>query len=580
MGSSRRIFCAALASAAAERLVGPRAALAAEGPALKPDLKRDPALARRIRLRSEGMPVSRVLRAVSEAAGVRLSVSGRAGDERLIAFVPEAPVADVMRSIAELYRLEWLREGGERPTYRLIKQLGVAHEESLLRERSLRGAVDYLQRRIRAGEPTEEELKYSEPEYLRALPLVAPLLTANLGALLRDGYVYLPISRLEAPLQARLSDLLQPALDRHNERSKQFQAFINQKQAAEGKPALLLGGADGPPPPVRKCTLIAELRYAGTPAVWLGLRDPNDTQCSFLNAPSVDLSGPGRELYRQHTLWPAPDAGAPPRPEVLTREVSVVAERGIEKSDWIARLRQLAGAAGLPLYSDLYCDYENGMDRHPRGGFSLPEKVTPGDALDTFCRGPRGNGPEKAPHSFWWFDTGSAFIRSSRWLWDEESVLPADLVQGMAEAVRKTERLAPRHVGDLARLTGFQVMGNGYVQGDMDTWALAVRAPARLTPASQALTVSGGLEWARLSPAEQELLLRMLPPPDNAGAPHYRASIAARPENAPAQGGAVLQTELRAEWGGSKGEVGLLVPLPGLTPKGMPRPESLEVERR
>jgi len=82
-----------------------------KGPSSPIDTAKDPRLAARVRLRAEAIPLRRVLRALADATGVRLDVSGSAGDERLVAFVPEAALADVMRAVANLYRLSWIRSG-------------------------------------------------------------------------------------------------------------------------------------------------------------------------------------------------------------------------------------------------------------------------------------------------------------------------------------------------------------------------------------------------------------------------------------------------------------------------------------
>src|SRR5690242_13915825 len=78
---------------------------AAERPVL--DASRDARLGRRIRLRSEGIPLSWVLKRLSKESGVALSAPGTVGDERLVAFVPDAPLSEVLTNIATLYRLDW-----------------------------------------------------------------------------------------------------------------------------------------------------------------------------------------------------------------------------------------------------------------------------------------------------------------------------------------------------------------------------------------------------------------------------------------------------------------------------------------
>src|SRR5688500_12150658 len=87
-----------LAGAASAATTRPR-----DSAATTVDTARDARLAARVRLRSEAIPLRRVLQALAEQTGVRLSVAGAAGDERLVAFVPDASLAEVMLAVADLY---------------------------------------------------------------------------------------------------------------------------------------------------------------------------------------------------------------------------------------------------------------------------------------------------------------------------------------------------------------------------------------------------------------------------------------------------------------------------------------------
>src|SRR5687768_9596591 len=71
------------------------------------DLKRDPRLTQKVKLDYRAIPVSWVLKSLSEQTGVTMRAAGRAGDERLVAFAPETPLMEVMEHIADLYRLQW-----------------------------------------------------------------------------------------------------------------------------------------------------------------------------------------------------------------------------------------------------------------------------------------------------------------------------------------------------------------------------------------------------------------------------------------------------------------------------------------
>src|SRR3989442_4476438 len=75
-----------------------------KGPSSPMDAAQDARLAVQVRLRAEAIPLRRVLRALADETGVRLAVAGSAGDERLVAFVPDASLADVLLAVADLYR--------------------------------------------------------------------------------------------------------------------------------------------------------------------------------------------------------------------------------------------------------------------------------------------------------------------------------------------------------------------------------------------------------------------------------------------------------------------------------------------
>src|SRR3712207_5253631 len=87
--------------AAASGLLLPASALPGGAPASAVDPRQDARLARRLTLRSEGIPVRWVLKRLSIETRVGLEVAGTAGDERLVAFVPDAPLAEVMLAIAD-----------------------------------------------------------------------------------------------------------------------------------------------------------------------------------------------------------------------------------------------------------------------------------------------------------------------------------------------------------------------------------------------------------------------------------------------------------------------------------------------
>ncbi|MGV3723924.1 MAG: hypothetical protein ACO1SX_23765 [Actinomycetota bacterium] len=584
MRSCRRKFCSGVASGLAGALLPDTVGLSAPASRITAgvDSARDPRLVRRVRLRSEGMPVSRVLRKLSAATGVTLDAPGRTGDERLAAYVPGSTLAEIMTAIAELLRLDWLRTGADQPSYRLFKPLATVREEAQLRDRSMQGMLAQLEQVTRNGPVgTGARVRLGQEELAAALPDVLPLIVANGTLLLQEGYVYVPLARLAGPLQQRLTARLQPVIDQHNAISRRIQSDLNERRAAEGKSQISIGGANGPPPRAGQCLLMGEIRLQDTPAIWVGMRDPNFGQYVFMSAEGDDLVLAGRSLYPGRSVSPRVDGAAEAaraHGPLLDSVVDVPLGADLPPTDWMTRLRMLSNAAGLPIYTDLYSDFGNGRDGHARGRLTLAARTSPAAALDALCRS-RKAGSGDQPASFWWAAGGAAFVRSSRWLWASQSTLPADLVERLARAVQVARHVDPADLPGLARLSGFQVQGNGFAMGQLDAWTHAVRAPARLTHQSREQLVTRGLEWSALSAPEQQLLLGLLAPQGGVVHPRYSAALRARPEHAPSQGGTLLQTEVEAAWGASRSSAGLQLPLPGFTRSGLPDPQALEVER-
>lgn len=186
----------------------PAPAQPARAPAPPIDPTRDARLAQRVQLRAEAIPVSWVLRRLSEVTGVGLETAGATGDERLVAFVPDAPLSEALLAVADLYRLSWMRTGSaERPKYRLYKTDRAAREEQVLRDRALRELVDRMLATLRNPGAPENSASWV-PVYPHLFPLVA----SRRDELLREGYLSLrvgelPLSRRE-PLLAAMRPIL------------------------------------------------------------------------------------------------------------------------------------------------------------------------------------------------------------------------------------------------------------------------------------------------------------------------------------------------------------------------------------
>src|SRR5688500_8766699 len=160
------------------------------------DLDQDARLRQKVEVHSRAIPLSWVLKSLSERTGVTMRAVGRPGDERLVAFASDTPLAKVMDSIADLYRLEWTRDGkSEPPAYRLQKPPRAAREEQALRDRAIAQVLQRLSDRLRGVAPADGAK--GRPETWAPLyPEVLPLLASRGGVMTRDGFLRLPIGKL------------------------------------------------------------------------------------------------------------------------------------------------------------------------------------------------------------------------------------------------------------------------------------------------------------------------------------------------------------------------------------------------
>lgn len=120
------------------------AAMAAGRAAGELPAREDSRLSQRFSVRAEGITLRALLQRLREGSGVSLSVAARAGDERVVAFVPDAPLSEIMARLAELYRLTWTRNTADRPSYSLIKRPAALREEQALRESAVQATLHRL----------------------------------------------------------------------------------------------------------------------------------------------------------------------------------------------------------------------------------------------------------------------------------------------------------------------------------------------------------------------------------------------------------------------------------------------------
>lgn len=547
------------------------------------DPERDPRLAQRVRVRADGIPVRWVLKALAGKTSVPLDAAGIAGDERLVAFVPEAPLAEVMKEIADLYRLTWSREErGGRLRYLLQKPARLANEERTLREQAFRQVMQRLGAQIRR--PQDPDAGTPPESWTTVVPFLAPIVEARAVDILHDGYLYQPIATLPEAQREPLAARMQPVLE-ENHRIVQFLAKrIRQQREEEGEGPVFLAGEDQPAE-ARECTLVVELRIDRELRATVGLKTGAGAYSTWVRAAGDGTEEKALALYRdRHPEVPEAAGGRTIRETQLqmdrwTRPIDPVAGQAGRAGDWIASLRRVSEAAGIAVYADCYQDYRGGPDDHPRAGFSLSGRVVPLQALSAVCYPLAGRGEERlSANSFWWRNGDAALIRSRRWLWESAGVPPADLLDRLTRSLRATGQLSPGDLPALASLTHLQLQCPGFLEGQLDMWHEAVRVPAGLSPAARSMLLSGGLTWERLGPADRTTLVRRFPSAAGVPRDRYSGRLESSVESFPCQGGTVVRLSFQAVGGAGKEDAALFLPLPGVAPgKGLP-PVGLSIE--
>jgi hypothetical protein len=548
---------------------------AAHEPASALDPARDPRLARRVRLRAEGMPFSRVLAAVAAETGVRLEVAGRVGDERLVAFVPDAPLAEVLGSIADLYRCTWTRAGN---TYRLEKPAKWVREEQRLREDALKQVLARFADHLRDPAAAPVGHPRDQPELWRALYReLFPILESGSDELLREGYLYRRVGAIPGERRAAILERLTPLLRAQEESLRENIRQLREMELQMGVPPEF-AVREKPPTVPEKCTLTVDLRLSREIRIEVGMRrDSGDTWYNWFSASGDDLHEQGLALYEDRPLRLPKTAGGPAAEttdaaDPLERVVEVSVPQKAVKQDWIGVLGRLSDAARVPIYADCYPNLlDMGVSQHPRGAVPAGGKGSVTQILDAVCfpAGQPGLWRDQA-NSFWWRRGNSALVRSRRWLWESAQVIPAGLLDRLARSEAKMDRrsppgariLDPEDLRAIAGLDFLQLQGLGRLSQHLDFWHYGVRVPSRLSPPARQLLVTEGITWEKLALPDRQALVRMVPELAADPNPAYKARIWADARQAPAQGGMVLNLQFVAP--GSPGAYPAQFILPGL----------------
>jgi hypothetical protein len=533
--------------------LGPAARAADSAPPLDPS--RDARLARKVRLRAEGIPVAWVLKALGEKTGVSLQATGIAGDERLVAFVPEAPLGEVLECIADLYRLSWSREGnGTRPAYRLQKLPAATKEEQTLRDRAVAQVLERLSERFRR--PVPEGGGREEP-WAPVYPELLPILAQRGGVFTRDGYLRLPVASLLPAERDRIVAKLTPILQAQDERRSIALQQIREDEIARGIPPDQ-ATHDKPPSDPLQSILTADLQLTTELQASVGLRSNTDTWYHWFQVHADDLTRAAQALYDGSDLHvPDRSGGAetvePPAGDPLSKVVELRPDEPARAGDWVGSLGRLSDAAGVPIYADWYANYLEGASGHPRAQMPASGRGSAARFLDALCYPtvPAGWWSQRGS-SFWWRRGDAALVRSRRWIWEEQTIPPAALLERAIDAVRRTGTLTAAEVPGLAALRFLQLQQGDSIARHLEDWRRAVQVPA-----------------------DQAALARLLPGEDPTG---FRARLRTELHDFPAQGGAVLTVSFFAT--PMRGAHPFYLPLPGVAPTRDLPARGLEVTLR
>ena len=519
------------------------------------DLQADARLKRHIAVRCDGECVSALLAELGRRCGVQLETADRTRDERLVAYVPDAPLRDVMENVAALYRCEWTAvQKDERLTYRLSKPERTRRAEDNLRAETLRKLIADLMEQLKSG----PKVRPAQPPFRAILPDLAPVAESLLPALQRDGYAALQVGDLPIPLRTRIAGSIQQGLDSH----RAFTEELNNKIKANTAPGLPHLAAKVEDARAEECSLIFQLDTGDEPELLLSLRTPGGTLFRLVATDQLALSTAGVRLYESDT---APD-GKSPQPEIgaaaLPKGATLQKQLDDANGDWPVRLRLLSDAAHRSIYADCYSYHALGAYSHPRsaslhvGGRSLEEMIA------ELCQQPlKRNQDGKHQNSFWWKRGDAILIRSSRYLWDEEGVLPRPTVDQLAGGMRTGRKLRGTDVQTLGGLNLYQVQTLGFTRNQISAWIHGVKLPSTMSLGTREALADGAITYERLLPAER-LLVRHTFRVEDGDIP-YRATLKTRISNVPPQGGTMLILESAAFTPIGEGALFLYLPLPG-----------------
>lgn len=550
------------ARAAVVLLAGWAALATAPVTAAPADLQADARLKQHVAVRCDGEYVSALLAELGRQSGVSLEAADKTRDERLVAQVPDAPLSEVMENIAALYHAEWSaleKEGGAR--YRLAKPERVLRQEAALRQDAIRKLATDLGQQAR-----NPAAQTSHPEFKSLLPVLVDG-TLYYERLFQLGFLGIHLRDLSPDTLREVSGDVQHGLDQQQART---QALVDQAaaKAIPGRP-FISPRVEKPDPRTEDCALVLEFSTTDEPEIMAGLRTPGGTLFKLVGTESLALSTAGLPLYQSEIDSLTEGPAVPLEGGKLQEKLDASA------GDWIERLRLLSIAAHRSIYADCYPYHAAGLFSHPRSA-PLRAGRSMEAALTELCRQPLRHNPDgKHRNSFFWRRGDAYLIRSSRFLWDEEGVVPQQVTDRIANAMRLRNALGVDELRLLAGLYRPQVQSLGVLRGQMILWYAGLPTAETMPFVLDALA-RGPVNYKPQGPLEEAEVRRVLNQPT--GPLHYEASFKARAANIPPQGGATLTMELAVDSRDGAGQLLLHLPLPGYMLDGKLKPRTPQVK--
>ncbi len=366
----------------------------------------DARLARKVRLRVEGLPIKELLALLSQQSGVDLRAQEDIGDEKVVLFQPARALQATLVDLAALFNNQWERieQPGQPLRYRLIRTARAREYEDTLAHAWAQRYTAQMQQMVSALGETPEQLARRptsdvvracllNPERRLATQFYAGLSEAQQLQIFEEGATDdVPFSAL-APEQQEQLLAWRDALE----------AKIQNPQAGEANGSLK--GLSGISNNVSRDDLTQ-----GT-LCFISTAGP------FAQRTTVRLLAGGTGSLMLRSLYEPPASRQATHADPYTRRLvtDVPATLTIEalntaaaKSDWMDRLRALSEATQLPVMSDYFrTNYTNYTDGNKTAS-ATPQALGDGviATMDRFC---------ESYQRLWWTRGQTLLLRCVSW---------------------------------------------------------------------------------------------------------------------------------------------------------------------